>query len=589
VPHPIRLATPVPASTPDRVRRSPACRASVHDPRASPPAHRVRVVRVRRTPARRWRIRGRRAQASAIATILGLLLVVTFIASYLSTTLPNQMAVNDLDHELAVQNQVARLAALLSSGAANANPGSLLVQPVSLGSQGAPPFAGADGSTIGPGTTGSALAVSFTTEGPAAYSPPTGEPAGGFNSGTGICPTPTATSFSDTGACEVFWNFTGNSKSFSFSETGSGYASVNVTTSSSTISITPTGSSASHWTVIGNSNTITITGCGSGKTNLSLVGNYDNVSIGTTGSSPIYIYVYGTHDTITVSSVGSGPVQVTVYGTQDDFGVSSDTGSQKFSVLFNGFNATNPTSSRCPYGNLSSSDAVTSFNEVGSGGLTEYVNNAIGYYANSSSSSGCVGNGTCWTTHHQNVALTTCPFFTTISVPFGSSGGLGGAFVVTLRNEYSPREQVAFDEGAVVAAQSGGHPVLVEGPVLNDTGGRLTLFVPEFTGTIGTEAGIGTALLSLRLVSATVLALPANGFSLETGSNVVVTVVTPFAAAWVTYLNATSGLSGLAKSCAPVSVCYGPYTIGGPLGTVRLTIPAKSLSLTIGVFSIGLS
>jgi len=58
---------------------------------------------------RKWRRRGRRGQVAAVATIFGLLLVVVFIANYLTTTLPAQMSVNDLDHVIQVENQVGQL------------------------------------------------------------------------------------------------------------------------------------------------------------------------------------------------------------------------------------------------------------------------------------------------------------------------------------------------------------------------------------------------------------------------------------------------------------------------------------------------
>ena len=85
-----------------------------------------------------------------MAVILTLLLIVTFIANYLTTSLPNTMGQNDLQHEVQVQNQVAQLSALLQAIAANEEVGAQVSQPVSLGSQGAPPFAVQDGSSLLP-------------------------------------------------------------------------------------------------------------------------------------------------------------------------------------------------------------------------------------------------------------------------------------------------------------------------------------------------------------------------------------------------------------------------------------------------------
>ena len=110
-----------------------------------PPPHRSRHAR---RSARRWRRHGHRAQVSAIATILGLLLVVTFIANYLATTLPNQMEVNDLNHEVQVENQLGHLSRSLESISAGAMVGASFAQPIAMGSAGAPPFANPDGGSI---------------------------------------------------------------------------------------------------------------------------------------------------------------------------------------------------------------------------------------------------------------------------------------------------------------------------------------------------------------------------------------------------------------------------------------------------------
>lgn len=119
-----------------------------HDHRSAG-THSVRRPRwAPRAGRRAWRRRSRRAQVSAVAVILGLLLVVLYIANYLATTLPNTMGQNDLQHEVAVENQLAELSALLQTVAADHAVGAQVSQPVSLGSAGAPPFAGQDGSTL---------------------------------------------------------------------------------------------------------------------------------------------------------------------------------------------------------------------------------------------------------------------------------------------------------------------------------------------------------------------------------------------------------------------------------------------------------
>lgn len=103
---------------------------------------------------------------SAIATILGLLLVVTYIANFLSTELPSTMSTNELNHVLEVENQLGRLQALLQAGSAAHAVGAQFTQPVTLGGVGAPPFAAADSAQIGPETNGSSFSLGYTLVGP---------------------------------------------------------------------------------------------------------------------------------------------------------------------------------------------------------------------------------------------------------------------------------------------------------------------------------------------------------------------------------------------------------------------------------------
>lgn len=120
-----------------------------------------------RVPVRAWRRRGRKAQVSAVATILGLLLVVSFIANYLSTSLPQYMTVNDVSHDLLVENEVGRLSALLFQASNKSTLGLELSQPIVLGSAGLPPFAPPDRGAIAPAVGGSKETVKFGVTGTA--------------------------------------------------------------------------------------------------------------------------------------------------------------------------------------------------------------------------------------------------------------------------------------------------------------------------------------------------------------------------------------------------------------------------------------
>ena len=79
---------------------------------------------------------------SAVAVVLGLLLVVSFISTYALGPLPDQEAQNEFQHELQVENQLARLQAVILSQTKGPVPQALMISPLTLGSQPVPPFGG---------------------------------------------------------------------------------------------------------------------------------------------------------------------------------------------------------------------------------------------------------------------------------------------------------------------------------------------------------------------------------------------------------------------------------------------------------------
>jgi hypothetical protein len=97
---------------------------------------------------RQRRGRARKGQVSAIATIFGLLLVVTFISNFILLQLPGEEASNEYAHVLLVENQLATLQGVLFAQSRVAAGPYTLTAPVSLGAQGVPPFGEASGSTL---------------------------------------------------------------------------------------------------------------------------------------------------------------------------------------------------------------------------------------------------------------------------------------------------------------------------------------------------------------------------------------------------------------------------------------------------------
>lgn len=527
---------------------------------------------------------------AAVATLLGLLLVVTFIANFLTTIVPNQMQVNDLNHEVAVQNQFGRLSALLASAGAEGSVGMQVVQPISLGSDGVAPWASPDGSSVGGGRNGSNLSLSYGILGAVVYLPSEGSSQGGPPLPIGC----TFTSSSDTGVSCIgggsglTYNFSGNDQAFTLSTSGSSsFISVNYSTNGSTIAISLSGSTNILVGLYGSNNSVTFSGLGSGSLGLIIVGNSNYVNLGDTGGATVSVSIYGDLNTVYQTAGGGANVKIVIFGAQNSF-TGNSTGGAKYVAYVTGFNATNPNSTLCPYNNLSSTDRLHGH---GTGGTTYNAtyNNTV--YTGT-------GSQAPWKNHYQNVGQSLCPYFGNQRVALGGQSLFGEGVILRLTNTYAPSGEVAYDEGAVIYAQYGAYPIIVDPPSISLTtvGNEVTaasIWVPYFQGRLGSVAGLGTETLNLRMLSSGSFDATASAGLYAINSHVPIKIVihTPYAEAWDSYLRAHLAFSGL-WTCAPVLVCTGAYSQGGPIGTVTITIPTTNLaSLTIGdsVFSIALS
>jgi hypothetical protein len=550
----------------------------------------VRVSRPRtRAPARRWRRRGRRAQVAAVATILGLLLVVTFIANYLTTQLPNQMSVNDLNHDILVENQLGRLQAQLTAVAQSGPAGASVSQPITLGSDASPPFAASDSSVISSGNLSGGFKVNFTLAGPASYSPPAGGPQGGpYNAANDptcvpIPPSQPTNSITCSGSSTIIYNFTGtlaNQPSYSLTLSGGGVVRVNIISNHSSISITGSSNPGITLLVLGSNDTISVV-TSSVPENIVIVGNYDTLSFTGSSSGPERVLIVGNHDT--VSNVASSTTEVaSIYGSNDSFNPGT-VSSSHFAVFFNGFNPLTP-SATCPVDNISQSDTVVA--PVGSGSTFAVTYNNTVY-----SGTGTVsGTGGSWAVTYQIPTPFACPFFSQVAIPVPSGGSPPGAsLVVHLRNTYAPAAEIAFDQGAVVYAQPGGIPLLIDGPSFSYSGSAVSLMVPVFQGPIPSESGVGTADVMFRLLTTSTFQFPVSGFSLQTGSHVTLSLRTPYGAAWMAYFGSNSNLAGLVSCQGVGTACSGYYQPVGPLATITLSLPATSLNLEVAVFSVSVT
>ncbi len=164
----------------------------------------------------------------------------------------------------------------------------------------------------------------------------------------------------------------------------------------------------------------------------------------------------------------------------------------------------------------------------------------------------------------------------------------GAGFVVELRNTYSSSAEVAYDEGAVIFAEPGGVPIMEDPPAITLSGTTLAIVEPVFTNALSSESGTATAEVALRLTAIQSVTLPVTGFALS--ANVVLTIYSPYAIAWVNYFESQTSFASATITCTALAfnVCSSSYAYqpGHGNGKVTMTIPVTSLTVTQAFFSV---
>ncbi len=571
----------------------------------------------RRRSVRAWRLRGRRGQVSAIATIFGLLIVVTFIANYLTTTLPQQMSVNDLNHVVQVEDQIGRLSALLESATEADAVGAEFTQPISLGSAGQPPFASADPGTLSPPTNGSSFNLTLPIGGTWYYNPPSAPFASKnltYSNPGGGC-TKTTSSVTCTGTSYLFWNVSTSATNYALS-VANGVYDVNVedsgasTAAPATLTTTLTGDGTLNYVGIGNngSTPITMSAAGTGTINIEIIGNYDNVSIAdTSGGGNVNILFVGLHDTVWVSKGAGLTLLVEDAGSSDSVGLTtSETYLNANTVASVYFLSDSSGATACPNGLNAETDwvygghaPVTTAHGHGGSTTTYYGDYNVTYNVTTLPVTLTTAPPyAIWESTNNSLTAEAeiCPFFSQHYVPtyWGASGG---GFSVHLASSYIPQADIALDEGGVVYAQQGGVPIMLDPPGfsatwLGSTLTSLTLWFPSFIGTVPTDYGLSTSEVEARLLSVSQATfLPTSLNDIADGSFINVTVVSPFAAGWVNYWNSTVPWDYYNFGCSgPSDACNGPYAHDGPLATAWIDIPTtyqlQSVTVQVAVFAI---
>ena len=539
---------------------------------------------------RRWRRRGRKGQVAAVATILGLLLVVVFIANYLTTTLPSQMSVNDLDHELQVENQLGRFQALLEQVSRVGAIGAEVTQPVALGSQGLPPFASADSGAIGP-LDGANYSFAYPLAGSGSLLPPTGGTPGGYLAGCGLTNTPALVRMVCTSPASVTYNFTGvPTEGFDLEVDDGGTFALTVSTNGSQaapepIDLTVRDAQPADLTVLGSNDSIALTISAVSSVDLVVHGSNDTLAISNSPSgSGVGVYVVGHEDSVAISEAIGLELQAYLFGWGDAVAMTDNgraaSSSTEVAVQFVGF--THSTTA-CPNGILAMSDSVSGSNREGTysakyNGTEPFTPTHVQDWQQS-------------VTVKPSPSPRSCPFYTVVPIPI-ATGPRSAALNLKLQNSYAPPADLAFEAGAVVYAQTGGVPVLLDPPALSVLDGKsgvtsVSLWVPVLIGSTGSESGILTSVLTARLVRLSNVVLNATSpDQLGPRSTIVFSVTSPFAVGWWSYFNATYPKSW--SSCAG-NGCSGLFSGLGEEGTVSLAIPTGSgltaFHLEIATFS----
>lgn len=508
---------------------------------------------VRFRTIRQHRRRARAGQVAAVATVLGLLLVVTFLANYLSQQLPGQLTSAEFDHTLQVENQLSRLQASILALSHSVAPGLTLSTPVSLGAAAVPPFGPPAGGAIGPEASGARIATTYYV-------------------GTFV-------------RNEPIWN-TGSTCLLG----GSGKCSSNGNID--TWNVTNQNGTNFTLTVNGNSNSI----------QYNITGNNDTINVDWTGGDTGFVnfIINGSNDVVTYNKGGSDTTKPTAtflfYGQNDVFnfnpaGSHSSKGYMKLIVAFvSSFNQI------CPYGNASRTDKIGTLAPGGSNlNMTVIWWNAVGYTSGPSVQTypgGLAANETI--TWWNNTGVVSCAFTKAYASQYNSVYGQG--ILVHLYNRYLPPTDVVYDQGAVIVAQEGGSPIMLSPPALKVTpvpaGFAASLTLVNLVGNLSTEAGITTAAVSTQLLLQNTLNV-LNGITPSSlTSPLFLNLTTAYPAAWISYFGTMPSVFPDGGSCVPITVIRAPYScmhpppgalveVSAPLSVVQLTLTSITVRATI--------
>lgn len=509
-----------------------------------------------RPPRLRWRTirqrpqRANRAQVSAIATILGLLLVVSMIANFVILQLPQEETNLEFQHLLQVENQVERLQATVLAEASHGGFPLSLPSPVTLGSAADPPFGPAAPGAVFLEPTSVQTRTGYTLAKIVPAPPNWGVGSGCLIGGGGHC--------------------SSNGNVFTYNESGN----------NTTIDIKVTGNSNSLvYNITGSNDTISIdwTGGSIGFVTFQLNGSDDIVNYNKGGSSVnkpnATFYFFGQRDTFNFSPSGGGSgkqgVFVTFVGSLNDI---------------------------CPNSNLSSTDKIGTLGNFGNGlNATFTWWNSVGYSTPFHQVAYPGGSLPTTALAFQNISGgISCAFTKAYTTTYSASFVSG--LVVRLANRYLAVTDIAYDQGAVIEQQTGARAIMVSPPAFSSSQGvngiSATLTLINAIGNYTQVAGTTTASVSSQVLATDTFTVGLAGNQSVLRSSYNFTISTAYPAAWVAFFATLPSIFPFGASCSPIGSIPAPYSclqpppgkienVRAPLTAFQLTVTTITLRLAI--------
>lgn len=484
---------------------------------------------------RQHRRRANAGQVAAVATILGLLIVVTFISVFVIQPLPAQMGALEYQHELLVENQLARLQATVLAEAKNPNLAFSLSAPITLGSGAIPPWAGPSTGSIQP-EDAVIHTQTFYDVGQVFPAPPNWNTGSNcLLNGSGKC--------ASNGNIDT-WNVTNaNNTAFDLKVTGN--------------------SNSVQYNISGNNDTITIDWIG---------GDTGFVQFIINGSGDTVIYNKGGSDTT------SPTANFLFYGQNDTFdmnmaGSHSSKGGITVNVQFVG-----ELNQICPFGNQSNTDRLGS---LGSGGSNLAMNvqwwNAVGYASAPHTVPYPGGAGSNESITFKNLTGVIGCAFTKAYVSGYTSQYLSG-IRVHLYNHYLAPMDLVYDQGAVIGAAEGGGSIMVSPPpisyFLQPAGIAARIMLVNFVGGFAASAGVSTSAVTTQVIAEQAITITNGQTNFYITTPVFLNITTPYPQAWVSYFQSQPKLFSGGVSCVPLVSIPSPFTCLSPPPGMNVLVSA---------------